>query len=247
VNHAQYCDELEIEVDRFSDGLAFAEMSARVPTCPDWSIEDLTRHLGRVHRWATVLVSERAASRIPMDQMSIDSDVVDAQWLRSGGRALVDVLRSADPDDAMWAWGADQHVRFWSRRQLHETFVHRLDLELATGTASFIEPDIALDAIDEFLVNMKSDRDIALRARAGRESDLFQIRSTVPPGQWSARLEADDYEYVDATNDPDAELSGPAGDLLKVLLRRSDLSHSDVSISGDETLVEYWMSQTAFQ
>jgi uncharacterized protein (TIGR03083 family) len=247
VNHAQHCDELEIEVDRFADGLATADMSAHVPTCPDWSIEDLTRHLGRVHRWATVLVSERAGSRIPMDQMSIDSDVVNAQWLRSGGRALVDVLRSADPDDAMWAWGADQHVRFWSRRQLHETFVHRLDLELATGTASFIEPDIALDAIDEFLVNLKSDRDIALRARAGRESDLFQIRSTMPPGQWSVRLEVDDYEFVDATNDLDAELSGSAGEVLKVLLRRSELARSDVAVSGDETLVEYWLSQTSFQ
>jgi uncharacterized protein (TIGR03083 family) len=247
VNDAQYCDELEIEIDRFADGLAFADMSARVPTCPDWSIEDLTRHLGRVHRWATVLVSERAASRISMDTTSIDSDVVDAQWLRSGGRALVAVLRSANPDDAMWAWGADQHVRFWSRRQLHETFVHRLDLELATGSSSYVDPAVARDAIDEFLANVKSDRDISLRARAGRESELFQISSTVPPGQWSVRLKADEYQFVDSANDPDAELSGPAGEVLKVLLRRGELAHSDVAVSGDETLVKYWLSQTAFQ
>jgi uncharacterized protein (TIGR03083 family) len=246
MNHAEYCDELEIEIDRFSDGLARADMTARVPTCPDWSVEDLTRHLGRVHRWATELVSERATSRISQDAMSIDSDVVGAQWLRSGGRALVAVLRSADPDDAMWAWGADQHVRFWSRRQLHETFVHRLDLELATGTASYVDPAIALDATDEFLANMKSDRDISMQARDGRESELFQISSTLPPGQWRVRLEPEDYQFVDSTDIPDAELSGSAGEVLKVLLQRSEWPHSDVAISGDETLVKYWLSQTAF-
>jgi uncharacterized protein (TIGR03083 family) len=247
VNHAQYCDELEIEVDRFATGLAGADMSARVPTCPDWSIEDLTRHLGRVHRWATALVRERATSRISLGTMSIDSDVVDAEWLRSGGRALVDVLRSANPDDAMWAWGADQHVRFWSRRQLHETFVHRLDLEAATRTLSYIDPVIALDATDEFLANMKSDGDISLHARDGRKSEVFQISATVPLGQWSVRLGVDNYEFVDSTDTPDAELSGPASELLKALLHRGELANSDVGVTGDETLVEYWLSQTAFQ
>jgi uncharacterized protein (TIGR03083 family) len=247
VNHTQYCDELEIEIDRFAEGLANADMSARVPTCPEWSIEDLTRHLGTIHRWATILVKERATARISRATMSIDSDVVDAEWLRSGGRALVGVLRSANPDDPMWAWGADQHVRFWSRRQLHETFVHRLDLELATKTLSYFDPVIALDATDEFLANMKSDGDISLRARDGRESEYFRITATAPPGQWSVRLGADDYEFVDSSSAPDAELSGSAADLLKVLLHRGDLANSDVGVAGDVTLAHYWLSRTAFQ
>ena len=246
MNHTQYCDELEIEVDRFSEGLVNADMSARVPTCPDWSIEDLTRHLGTVHRWAAMLVGERATSRISLSTMSIDSDVVDAQWLHSGGRALVEVLRSANPDDPMWAWGADQHVRFWSRRQLHETFVHRIDLELATRTLSYIDPTIALDAADEFLANMKSDGDISLRSRDGRESELFRIRATMPPSQWSVRLGTDDYGFVDSPETPDAELSGPAVELLKVLLHRGEMANSEVVVTGDETLAEYWLSRTAF-
>ncbi|MGC1239243.1 MAG: maleylpyruvate isomerase family mycothiol-dependent enzyme [Acidimicrobiales bacterium] len=247
MNHTQYCDELEIEIDRFSAGLANADMSARVPTCPDWSIEDLTRHLGKVHRWATMLVSERATSRISLGTTSFDGDVVDAEWLSLGGRALVEVLRSANPDDPMWAWGADQHVRFWSRRQLHETFVHRLDLELATRTLSYIDPAIALDAADEFLANVKSDGDISLRSRDGRESELLRISATMPLGQWNVRLGEDDYEFVDSSGTPDAELSGPAGELLKVLLHRGELANSDVGVSGDETLAEYWLSRTAFQ
>jgi uncharacterized protein (TIGR03083 family) len=247
VNHTQYCDELEIEVDRFCASLASVDMSARVPSCPDWSIEDLTRHLGKVHRWAAMLVNERATSRISLGTTSMDSDVVDAQWLRSGGRALIEVLRSANPDDAMWAWGADQHVRFWSRRQLHETFVHRLDLELATRTLSYIDPVIALDATDEFLANVKSDGDISLHAREGREGELFRISATEPHDQWDVRLTADEYEFVHSSGTPSAELSGAAGELLKVLLHRGELANCDVGVSGDETLVQYWLSRTAFQ
>ena len=30
----------------------------------------------------------------------------------------------------MWAWGPDKHARFWPRRLLHETAVHRGDAYL---------------------------------------------------------------------------------------------------------------------
>lgn len=247
VNHQEYCDGIAVEVDRFADGFAVADRSARVPSCPDWSVEDLARHLGTVHRWATQLVTERASARISLANMSIDDRVVDEQWIRDGGDSLVAVLRAAPPDEAMWAWGADQHVRFWSRRQLHETFVHRLDLELATRTPSMIEPDIALDAIDEFLANMLSDSDIALSARSGHTSELLRIRSFDPEGLWSVRLFESGYEFVDAGGDPDVDVSALASDLVSVLLRRRDLAEVEVAISGDGSLLEYWLSHTAFE
>jgi uncharacterized protein (TIGR03083 family) len=246
MTHDEHCDELDREIDRFADALASADPAAPVPSCPDWTVLDLTEHLGTVHRWATRLVSERSPARIPRAGLTSDADVVNARWLREGGRALVEVLRGADGDEAMWAWGTDQHVRFWSRRQLHETFVHRLDLELATGATSYVDPAVALDAIDEFLGNMKADGDISLRAREGRDSELFRIRSTTPAGQWSVRLTGDGYDFVDAGDEPDAELAGTAGDVLKVILRRGDLARSDVAVSGDHSLVEYWLAQTAF-
>jgi uncharacterized protein (TIGR03083 family) len=175
-----------------------------------------------------------------------DADVFDARWLREGGRALVEALRSADPDDEMWAWGTDQHVRFWSRRQLHETFVHRLDLELASGATSYIDLAVASDAIDEFLANMKADRDISPRARDGRDAELFRIRSTAPAGYWSVRLSSDGYDFVDSVEEPDAELSGTSDEVLMVVLRRRALAGSEVTVSGDSSLAEYWLAQTAF-
>lgn len=247
MNHDDYCERLAIEVDLFADGYARADRAARVPSCPDWSVEDLARHLGTIHRWATLLVAERATARISRSSMSIDDGDIDDRWIREGGEALVQALRAASPDESMWAWGVDQHVRFWSRRQLHETFIHRLDLELATRAPSLVDPDVALDAIDEFLANMVRDPDIALSARRGRVEELLQFRTTDPDGRWSVRLLESGYEFVGSSGIPDAELSGAAADLVNVLLRRRDLSEVTVAISGDRSLVEYWLSHTAFE
>jgi uncharacterized protein (TIGR03083 family) len=247
MTHDECCDELVHEIDRFADGLASADPTTRVPSCPDWTVLDLTKHLGTVHRWATKLVAERSPARIPRAGLTSDSDVFDATWLRAGGGALVEVLRGADGDDAMWAWGTDQHVRFWSRRQLHETFVHRLDLELATGATSYVDPSVAYDATDEFLANMKADRDTVLHAREGRGTELFRISSTMPVGQWSVRLTNEGYDFVDSDDEPDAELSGSAADVLMAVLRRRDVAHSDVTVSGDNSLAQYWLTQSAFR
>jgi uncharacterized protein (TIGR03083 family) len=247
VNHQEDCDGIAVEVDRFAAVYAATDHSARVPSCPNWSVEDLARHLGTVHRWATVLVAERAPARISLANMSIDDRVIDEEWIRDGGEALVDVLRAADPNEAMWAWGVDQHVRFWSRRQLHETFVHRLDLELATQTTSVVDPGVALDAIDEFLANMVNDPDISVRARSGHPSEVLRFRSTDPVGQWSVRLYEGGYEFIDPDGDHDADLSGTAVDVLSVLLRRRDLAQAAVATSGDRSLLEYWLSHTAFE
>ena len=246
MTHDEDCDELAREIDRYVDALASVNVTTPVPSCPDWTVVDLTEHLGTVHRWATRLVNERSSTRIPWAGLTEDGDIFDASWLQEGGRALVAALRAANPEDEMWAWGTDQHVRFWSRRQLHETFVHRLDLELASGATSYIDPAVALDAIDEFLANMKADRDISPRARAGRGTELLRIRSTEPAGSWSVRLSNDSYDFVDPVEESDAELSGPSHEVLMVILRRRDLAGSNVTVSGDRSLVEYWLAQTAF-
>ena len=132
-------------------------LRCRVPTCPDWSLADLVRHTGTVHRWATRMVRDLAPQRL--DPRSLDLGLPDdeagyADWLASGARELVTTFGAADPDAAMWAWGADQHVRFWPRRMVHETTVHRADAELASGVQPRIDPATAADGIDELLDNL---------------------------------------------------------------------------------------------
>jgi uncharacterized protein (TIGR03083 family) len=248
VIYEEYCSELEREVDRFADALANADLTARVPSCPEWTIRDLTKHLGTVHRWAEELVRTRATQRFSLAAMGAVIVEVDNEWLRSGGHSLVETLRSANPDEPMWAWGADQHVRFWARRQLHETLVHRIDLGLGMGVASSIDSRVALDAVDEFLDNVKTDRDISLKARPTRsEGESFEIRTVDLSNRWAVELSVDGYEFVDALSKPDAALIGEPAELLAVLLRRRPLAQCDVMVQGDESLVDYWLRETAFQ
>ncbi|SCK59943.1 TIGR03083 family protein [Streptomyces sp. SceaMP-e96] len=65
-----------------------------------------------------------------------------------------DAFAATDPDAPMWAWGVDQHARFWMRRMLFETLVHRTDAERAVGRRPVIDPALATDGVDEFLANL---------------------------------------------------------------------------------------------
>ncbi len=248
MNHEAYCDEVDLEVDRFADALASASWTAMVPSCPDWTVRDLTEHLGTVHRWAEQLVRTRAASRIARSAMTFGNEEISAEWLRSGGHALAVTLRGADPDEPMWAWGADQHVRFWSRRQLHETMVHRFDLELAMGVQSAVDPAIALDAVDEFLANLKSDRDVTVSARPMHErGERLKIATADGTTSWNVVLGGDGYHFVEELPVADAVIAAEPHELLMVLLRRRPRRECDVTIVGDESLIDHWIEGTAFQ
>jgi len=92
---------------------------------------------------------------------------------------LVATLLAADPMMKCGV-GRDQHVRFWSRRQLHETLVHRMDLEFAAEVIPQAEPAIAIDAIDEFLSNIEKSGNYSpelallyVAVRGSRSSEQF--------------------------------------------------------------------------
>src|SRR5205807_1693289 len=130
-----------------------------VPTCPGWTVHDLVDHAGSIHRWAAHMVGARSPKRASFRDVDLAKPASDdglAAWLRDGASVLTDASKNADPDDAMWAWGADQHVRFWPRRMLFETAIHRADLALAVGATPATGAASAVDGIDELLDNIPS-------------------------------------------------------------------------------------------
>jgi uncharacterized protein (TIGR03083 family) len=238
---------LEVEIDRFATIYEGANDATMVPSCPEWSIHDLGEHLGHVHRWAEHIVRVRAKQRVPSAEMDFVRGPVDAPWIRSGGAALLATLRSGNPDEAMWAWGADQHLRFWSRRQLHETFVHRIDLELAVGRTPVVDPFVASDAIDEFLVNLASAGDFSPDVREIRGgNERIRIAATDVEGTWTIQLIDSGFRLIDSTESPHVELSGPVKELLMVLYRRQAIAEVNVAVQGDRTLIDYWIANSSF-
>ena len=116
------------------------------------------------------------------------------------------------------------------------------------GESSRIEPAVAVDAVDEFLENVKSDRDIAVRARPARsDGERLEIRTADSSKSWRVQLSPDAYAFVDEMSDPDAVLIAEPTELLAALLRRRPLADCDVVITGDRSLVDHWLGETAFQ
>ena len=132
-------------------------LAAPVPTCPGWTVADLTRHVGQVYLHKTLAMR---MGDFPEEQ----------DWpRRARGPAAAGPagpgLRGPDhradhprPGFPAPTWyRPEPTVGFWRRRMAQETVIHRLDAELAaqaaTGRAvSPVPDDIAADGVDEVLV-----------------------------------------------------------------------------------------------
>ncbi len=248
MDHLEHCDHLAVEIERFAALVETVSPSTPVPSCPGWTVDDVALHLGSVHRWAEHLVRVRAAARIGSSEMGLDAGPVDGEWIRLGGAALLGTLRASDPTDSMWAWGSDQHVRFWSRRQLHETLVHRFDLEIAVGHHPAAAANVAADTIDEFLVNLARAEyfspTVALLRGSG---ESIVLRATDTGNAWTLRLDPDRFEVLAGEQRATASVSGRAVAMALVLYRRLPLADSDLKVAGARGLVEFWIANSALE
>jgi len=249
MDFAEQCTYLDTEIQRFADLLAIAQPDARVPTCPDWSIAELARHLGTVHRWAEFLVRHESERRVSLTTLGLDESIpADSEWILDGGDALLSTLRSADPAAPMWSWGQDQHVRYWSRRQLHETAIHRCDLEIALGIESELDPAVAADAIDEFLTNLAPSAAFSTSVRYLRgNGEALVFGATDVDRAWTAVLARDSFAIQPGSSDAQAYLLGPASRLALLLYRRVELSDSGVTTNGSGDLVRFWLDHSGLE
>jgi uncharacterized protein (TIGR03083 family) len=249
-DHAAYCDAVAVEAARFVDAVRGLDPESRVPTCPEWSAADLMRHTGTVHRWAGNQVAVLTPERISSDDMdlAIPSDASGLpDWLAEGGRFVVDALRAKDPDAEMWAWGADQHVRFWSRRMLHETAVHRADAEFTAGIDPHIEPDVAVDGIDEFLENLAMAR--RWNARVDEllgNGERLTFRATDRDEAWTITLEPNTFTWDHAGAAAEAGVEAVASDLVLFVYGRLDpADQARFKVDGNQALLAFWRERSS--
>ncbi|WP_225823884.1 maleylpyruvate isomerase family mycothiol-dependent enzyme [Streptomyces naphthomycinicus] len=255
-----YREAIERETRVFADVVADADPARPVPSCPDWTLADLTRHVGAVQRWFCVLLSRRVQE--PPRSRDVELGLPDrardyAGWVADGVPEVSAVLRDTDPHAAMWAWGEDQHARFWARRMLFETLVHRVDAERALGREPDVDPVLAADGVDEFLVNLPRAGLFApevTKLRGDGEILLFRCSDAGGAGgeEWRVRLDADGFRLLPRTDGdagsaaPTAAVEGPATALLLLLYGRRSYRESVFDVSGDVTVLDRWFAHTAF-
>ncbi|MFI1970483.1 maleylpyruvate isomerase family mycothiol-dependent enzyme [Streptomyces cinnamoneus] len=250
---ADHVAAVAAETARFVDAVKQADLSTPVPSCPGWTLADLTRHTGSVHRWFSVLLRQRvqqppASREVDLNLPEQPGDYPD--WLARSAAESADAFAATDLDGPMWAWGADQHARFWVRRMLFETLVHRADAELALGLSPRIDRALAVDGIDEFLTNLPFAAVFAPRTAGLRAPDRsIRFSCTDGEGDWVVRLRPDGFGLAAADAEArtaDVTVQGAAADLLLLLYGRLNREDDAFQVLGDEELLAHWVADSAF-
>ncbi|MEV6976980.1 maleylpyruvate isomerase family mycothiol-dependent enzyme [Kitasatospora sp. NPDC093806] len=249
------------ETARFVETVKGADLTTPVPGCPGWTLTDLVKHAGSVQRWFSVLLRGRVQE--PPRSRDVDLRLPAqedgwADWLADSATEAAGAFAATGPDTPMWAWGADQHARFWERRMLFETLLHRVDAEMALGIRPGIDRALAVDGVDEFLVNLPFAAFFAPKVADLRgDGETIRFRTTDGStdrdgdgdGDWLIRLRPDGFgldparEGADAA---DATVRGTAADLLLLVYGRLPLGSEAFEHTGDRELLARWFAGSAF-
>ncbi|MFE0514647.1 maleylpyruvate isomerase family mycothiol-dependent enzyme [Streptomyces sp. NPDC058964] len=259
--HDRYCDEIAHQVGQLRRVVTSgADLAATVPTCPDWTLEQLVRHMGGALRWVEAIVSVRAQENVPQERIPLhdgpgergDPAALDA-WLAETGELVVGTLREAGPDTEVWGWLGDRSSGFWARRMTHEITVHRADAALAAGLPYEVAADVAADALDEWLeiaqwAQRRKGREDAPRP-AGPDRSIHLHATDTPPGlnaEWIVEYGAEGLDWRRGHEKAAVALRGPLTAVLLAFYRRLPLDSLELEILGDRTVLESWLERASF-
>lgn len=239
----------------FADLLRDADLSTPVPTCPEWTLEQLMRHVGRGDRWSAQIVAGRSTDYVDPRTVAGGKPPAGREseiaWLREGVRALLDAVDKSGAQTTVWTFLGPRPAHWWIRRRLHETVVHRADAALALGSAVDIDPHIAADGIGEYLERV-AIRSHEWAAAAGDQplaegqSIHLHATDTGADGEWTI-LGSPDGLTVDRTHGKaTTALRGPARDLLLAIVRRGTADDLGLEVFGDRTVWDDWLARTPF-
>ncbi|MET0995641.1 MAG: maleylpyruvate isomerase family mycothiol-dependent enzyme, partial [Mycobacterium sp.] len=143
------------ETGAFGELIREADPATRIPTCPDWTIKQLFRHVGRGNRWAAQIVADRRDEALDPREVREGKPPDDPEaaidWLNDGAQLILDSVDTVGADTPVWTFIGPRPAHWWIRRRLHEATVHRADAALALGTDYQLTPEVAADGIDEWL------------------------------------------------------------------------------------------------
>lgn len=258
--HDRYCDEVVAQTGLLTDVLRGADLSAVVPTCPDWNLAQLIRHIGGNLLSAELAVRGGTAVQDPGRQVpgvagpdGEDPAALDA-WLADAASRFAGTLRDAGPDGEAQVWVFRRPTAFWARRAAYDLVVHRADAAGTVGADYTVAPELGADAIDE-LLELISDPQVA-----GASPRLAELRG---PGasihlhatdtqadlgaEWLIELGADGFTWRRGHEKATVALRGPIADVLRVFYRRLPARSGRVEVLGDAALLDFWLERVSLQ
>ncbi|MCT1638344.1 maleylpyruvate isomerase family mycothiol-dependent enzyme [Dietzia cinnamea] len=265
LTHARMLDALEAQVGlvRFAlagdgsggSGSGAADVTAAVPSCPDWTVRDLVAHLGTVNWWAGQTVRDATPDARTRGMSAVqrsappatDGAAALADWYARIADEMLRTLTDTAPDAPAWTFSGAGRADFWLRRQLHETTIHRWDVETALHGAAATTPvseDVAVDGVDEFCTVMRphfSGRvpalPLTIRLRAvphatgGAAAAGGLAAGAEPVG--AGALGALEWELPGPPDGGEVEVAGPPETLALLLWGRVRSGAADLEVTGD--------------
>jgi len=215
-----------------SDSRLLAEAAARnvaaeVPHCPGWTVRQAVEHVAQVYEHKLAAIESRGSRPDPWPPAwPPDRDPLD--WFADVRARLLDTLANTDPAQPSWTWWPpDQTAGFWVRRMAQETAVHRVDVEAATGAATPVDAELALDGVDEVLEMM-----LAGDWSADPQPDLIgTVQVGTDDRHWLVEMAPTEVTVHADGGKPEAAVTGEPSPLLLWLWGRA--SDAEVQVSGD--------------
>jgi uncharacterized protein (TIGR03083 family) len=258
--HDRFCDEIVTQTGLLREVVAGADLSAMVPTAPDWTLADLLGHVGGNLRAVEQAVRTGVPVTVPEREVSghagpggDDPAALDA-WLAAAAEAAAATLRSAGPDAQAQMWDVRWPTAAWARRAAHDLVVHRADAAGAVGAAYRVDGDLAVDAVDEFL-DLLSGLTAAGAAGGGGgdpgPGGTVHLHATdAGPGlsaEWLVALDPPSFRWHHAHEKATVAVRAPLADLLRVVTRRLPPDAEGVEVLGDRAVLDAWLERLRLQ
>ena len=240
------------ETAAFGELIRIADPAAPVPTCPDWTIRQLFRHVGRGNRWAAQIVADQRDE--PLDPREVPEgkppDDPDAaiDWLNAGAQLVVDSVDAVGAHTQVWTFIGPRPAQWWIRRRVHESTVHRADAAIAVGADYQLSASLAADGIDEWLER--------IAAESSAESSPLDVGQTLhlhatddglrTAGEWTITGTDAGITWSHEHGKGDAALRGCARDLLLAVVRRRTAAEAGLEVFGDTATWDGWLGRTPF-
>lgn len=255
--YERYCDEITRQTALLQDVLEGADLGAKVPTCPDWTLADLARHVAGNLRVTETAVRTGTAIGDPARQVpeaagpeGDDPEALHA-WLAGAAGRFAATLRAAGPDAEAQVWVFRRKTAFWARRAALDLVIHRADAALTVGAPYAVAPELAADALDEFL-DLLSDPEVAATAPAPRgpgetrEGSIHLHATDADPAlgaEWLLELGPGGFTWRRGRRPATVALRGPLTQVLLVCYRRLPAGGAELEVLGDRELLDGWIDR----
>ncbi len=260
LGHDRYCDEVVTQTDLLRDLLKGSDLSVTVPTCPDWTLAELVRHIGGHLRSVETAVRTRTAVDQPDTQVpdaagpaGDDPAALDA-WLAAGAARFAGTLREQGPAAEARVWALRRSTAFWARRAAHDLVIHRADAAVTVRADYTVAPEVAADAIDE-LLELISDPQVAgsspRLAELRGPGDSIHLHATDTEAglaaEWLIELGTDGFTWRHGHQKATVALRGPLADVLLVFYRRLPADSERVQVLGEAALLDFWLARVSLR